>query len=157
MTDRLNVTVRRGEHGYVATSPDHPSLSGFGRTVGGSLVDLGWKMERAAARGAEPAETACGTGVHKVNSGPSPAHLTRDGQEGEMSEHAAVEEGQPGDEWRPGRPVPGAMQWLKEHGDEYAGEWVAIGPRGLVAHGDTFEEMRSQLPSLRGVLIMQLV
>jgi hypothetical protein len=157
MTDRLNVIVERVEDAYFATSPDHPSLSGYGRTLGGSLVDLGWKMERAAARSAESAETACAAGVHKVNSSPSPAHLTRDGQEAEMSEQAAAEQRYAEEVWRPGRPVPGAMQWLKEHGDEYAGEWVAIGPRGLIAHGDTFEEMESQLPSLRGCLIMQLV
>ena len=74
-----------------------------------------------------------------------------------MSDERGVDEGAAEEEWRPGKPVPGAMQWLKDHGDEYAGEWVAIGPRGLVAHGETFEEMRSQLPSLWGVLIMQLV
>ena len=74
-----------------------------------------------------------------------------------MGEDRALDQVQAEDEWQPGRPVPGAMQWLKDHGDEYAGEWVAIGPRGLVAHGETFEEMESQLPSLRGVLIMQLV
>lgn len=56
-----------------------------------------------------------------------------------------------------GRPVPGAMEWLKQHWDEYAGRWVAVGPDGLVADGATFDEIRRQLPSLKGVLIAQLV
>jgi hypothetical protein len=156
MTERLNVTVERGESGYVATSPDHPSVSGFGGSAGESLVDLGRKLEHAAAPSAESAETACGTGVYKVNSSPSPAHLTH-GQEGEMGEDRIWSENYTEADWEACRPVPGALRWVKEHGDAYAGEWVAIGAKGLVAHGETFEEMKSQLPSLRGVMIMQLV
>jgi hypothetical protein len=157
MTDRLNVVVERGESGYVATSPDHPSLSGYGRTMGGSLVDLGWKMERAATRSAESAETACAAGVHKVNSSPSPAHLTRDGQEAEMSEDRIWSEHYTEADWDAHRPVPGAMEWLLEHWNEYAGRWVAVGANGLVAEGETFDEMRHQLRTTRGVMIAQVV
>jgi hypothetical protein len=155
MTDRLNVTVERGERGFVATSAAHPSLSGTGWTAGESLADLGRNIDRLAGARPESAETPCKSFVDKVHSSPPPAHLTRDGQEDEMS--PSTPDQSPDEEWRPGKPVPGAMQWLKEHGDEYAGEWVAIGPRGLVAHGETFEEMERLLPSRRGVLIMQLV
>ncbi len=57
---------------------------------------------------------------------------------------------------RNARPIPGAMDWIKKHGDEYAGRWVAIGPNGLVAAADTFPELDSQLESFEGVLIAHL-
>ena len=60
-------------------------------------------------------------------------------------------------DWEAGRPVPGAMEWLLEHWDEYAGRWVAVGANGLVADGQTFDEMRHQLTSTRGVMIAQVV
>ncbi|HEX6751118.1 MAG TPA: DUF5678 domain-containing protein [Longimicrobium sp.] len=56
------------------------------------------------------------------------------------------------------KPIPGAMDWLKEHWDEYAGQWVAIGPNGLVAVADTFPELAARLGgSFEGVLTAHLV
>ncbi|HEX6751129.1 MAG TPA: hypothetical protein VF092_27815 [Longimicrobium sp.] len=57
---------------------------------------------------------------------------------------------------RRGRQVPGALQWIKEHADEYAGRWVAVGESGLVAAADSFEELRSQLASLQGIVVTQV-
>ena len=46
------------------------------------------------------------------------------------------------------RPMVKAGAWLKEHGEEYAGRWVALRDDELVAVADSFPELRSQLPSL---------
>ena len=51
------------------------------------------------------------------------------------------------------RPMVKAGAWLKEHGEEYAGRWVALRDDELVAVADSFPELRSQLPSLSGVLV----
>jgi hypothetical protein len=50
-------------------------------------------------------------------------------------------------------PMVKAGEWLKQHGDEYAGRWVALRDDELVAVADSFPELRSQLPSLSGVLV----
>jgi len=55
------------------------------------------------------------------------------------------------------KPVPGAMDWLKEHWDEYAGQWVAIGPEGLVAAAATYGELKPCLDPSERVLIAYLV
>ena len=55
------------------------------------------------------------------------------------------------------KPIPGAMDWLKEHWDEYAGQWVAIGPNGLVAAAPTYGELKVYLDASERVLIAQLV
>jgi hypothetical protein len=51
------------------------------------------------------------------------------------------------------RPMVKAGAWLKEHGEEYAGRWVALRDDELVAVADSFNELRSQFPSLSGVLV----
>ena len=51
------------------------------------------------------------------------------------------------------RPMVKAGLWPKEHGEEYAGRWVALRDDELVAVADSFTELRSQLPSLSGVLV----
>jgi hypothetical protein len=59
--------------------------------------------------------------------------------------------------WPSDRSLPGAMKWVTDHAEEYAGRWVAVGPEGLVAAGDTLPELRAQLTSFRGVLISHVV
>jgi hypothetical protein len=51
------------------------------------------------------------------------------------------------------RPMVKAGAWLKEHSAEYVGRWVALRDDELVAVADSFPELRSQLPSLSGVLV----
>lgn len=51
------------------------------------------------------------------------------------------------------RPMVKAGAWLKEHSEEYVGRWVALRDDELVAVADSFPELRSQLPSLAGVLV----
>jgi hypothetical protein len=51
------------------------------------------------------------------------------------------------------RPMVKAGAWLKAHSKEYAGRWVALRDDELVAVADSFSELRSQLPSLSGVLV----
>jgi hypothetical protein len=59
---------------------------------------------------------------------------------------------------RNARPIPGALEWIAEHCEEYAGRWVAVGPNGLVAAADSFRELASQLgDSFEGVLISHVV
>jgi hypothetical protein len=58
---------------------------------------------------------------------------------------------------RDSRPIPGAMEWIAEHWEEYAGRWVAVGPNGLVAAADTFKELKTHLDSFEGVLISHIV
>jgi hypothetical protein len=58
---------------------------------------------------------------------------------------------------RNARPIPGALEWIRDHWEEYAGRWVAVGPNGLVAAGDTYREMRAQLDSLADVLMCHVV
>jgi hypothetical protein len=55
------------------------------------------------------------------------------------------------------RPIPGALEWIAEHCEEYAGRWIAVGPNGLVAAADTFRELEKQLDSLENVLISHVV
>jgi len=56
------------------------------------------------------------------------------------------------------RPIPGALEWITEHCEEYAGRWVAVGPNGrLVAAADTFPELEEQLESFEDVLISHVV
>lgn len=60
-------------------------------------------------------------------------------------------------EW--GRPVPGAMQWLKEHWDDYPGEWVAVRDGELLGHADTLDELERQIGDIRasGALITRII
>jgi hypothetical protein len=58
---------------------------------------------------------------------------------------------------RPSRPIPGALEWIAEHCEEYAGRWVAVGTNGLVAAADTFRELENQLDSFENVLISHVV
>jgi hypothetical protein len=56
-----------------------------------------------------------------------------------------------------GRAIPGALEWLKEHWQEYAGKWVAVGPSGLVGAADTLDELEARIGHFRGVVIDHLV
>ena len=59
---------------------------------------------------------------------------------------------------RPAKPIPGALEWIAEHWEEYAGRWVAVGPDGLVAAADTFPDLTARLnDSFEGVLISHVV
>ena len=63
-------------------------------------------------------------------------------------------------EWpplEPGRPVPGAMEWLKEHWGEYPGEWVAVRDGKLLGHAATLDELKRQIGSLRVALVTQMI
>lgn len=51
------------------------------------------------------------------------------------------------------RPMPLAEAWIREHGADYVGHWVALRDDELVAVAKSFTELRRQLPSLRGVLV----
>jgi hypothetical protein len=42
---------------------------------------------------------------------------------------------------------------LKEHGEEYAGRWVALRDDELVAVTDSFKELDARLDSLSDVLV----
>jgi hypothetical protein len=56
------------------------------------------------------------------------------------------------------RPIPGALEWVTEHCEEYWGKWVAVGPNGLVAVGDTFPELKAHLRGcFDGVMISHVV
>ena len=39
------------------------------------------------------------------------------------------------------------MRWLAEHRNEYPGEWLALGPEGLVAHGRDYDLVRKEATS----------
>ena len=51
------------------------------------------------------------------------------------------------------RPMPLAEAWIRDHGEPYAGRWVALRDYELVAAADSFDELRAQLDSLSGVLV----
>jgi len=51
------------------------------------------------------------------------------------------------------RPMVKAEVWLREHGEEYVGRWVALRDDELVAVGNSFNEMYAQLDSLSDVLV----
>lgn len=38
--------------------------------------------------------------------------------------------------------------WLRQHGHDYRGQWVAIGETGLIAAAATLKELRAQLQSV---------
>jgi hypothetical protein len=56
-----------------------------------------------------------------------------------------------------GRVIPGATEWLREHWEEYAGQWVALGPSGLVAAAETFAELKAKVGHFKGLVIDRLV
>ena len=51
------------------------------------------------------------------------------------------------------RPMPLAEAWIREHGADYVGRWVALRDDELVASARSFTELKQQLPSLAGVLV----
>jgi hypothetical protein len=59
----------------------------------------------------------------------------------------------------PGRPVPGAMEWLNEHWDDYPGEWVAVRDGQLLGHAATLSELERQIGNIRksGALVTKIV
>jgi hypothetical protein len=64
-------------------------------------------------------------------------------------------------EWpplEPGKPVPGAKEWLDEHWGEYPGEWVAVRDGQLLGHAFKLDELERQLGgSLKIALITRMV
>ncbi|HKP76961.1 MAG TPA: DUF5678 domain-containing protein [Longimicrobiaceae bacterium] len=62
--------------------------------------------------------------------------------------------------WPPlekGKPVPGGMEWIKAHWDEYPGEWVAVREGHLLGHAWTLDELERQIGSLKIALIHKMV
>jgi hypothetical protein len=55
------------------------------------------------------------------------------------------------------RPIPAALKWVTDHRAEYWGQWVAVGPDGLVAAAETFDALAAKLPSFDGVLVSYVV
>jgi hypothetical protein len=45
------------------------------------------------------------------------------------------------------------IQWLREHMDEYRGQWIALKNGKLMAHAPTIAQFRAELPSEKGLLI----
>jgi len=43
--------------------------------------------------------------------------------------------------------------WLREHVDEYGGQWIALKDGKLVAHAPTARELKEMLPSLKGLFL----
>jgi len=50
-------------------------------------------------------------------------------------------------------PMPLAEKWIREHGEAYAGRWVALRDEELVASAKSFKELASQLTSFDDVLV----
>jgi hypothetical protein len=46
-----------------------------------------------------------------------------------------------------------AEEWLRHHGEEYVGRWVALRDDELVAVADSFSQLHAQLESLSDVLV----
>jgi len=51
------------------------------------------------------------------------------------------------------RPMPLAEAWIRDHGEAYAGRWVALRDYELVAAADSFTELERQLTSFDDVLL----
>lgn len=45
------------------------------------------------------------------------------------------------------------IQWLREHVDEYRGQWIALKNGKLVAHAPSVRELKEMLPSLKGLFL----
>jgi hypothetical protein len=63
----------------------------------------------------------------------------------------------PGARWEPGRPMPGAMEWLAEHWGEYPGEWVAIRDGVLLGHAPFLDDLERKIGSIRGIFVTKMV
>jgi hypothetical protein len=53
--------------------------------------------------------------------------------------------------WEPGRPIPGAREWLNEHWGEYWGEWVAVRDGKLLGHASTLAELEEKVGDIRKI------
>jgi len=53
----------------------------------------------------------------------------------------------------PMRPMPLAEAWIRDHGEAYAGRWVALRDYELVAAADSFTELKRQIPPSADVLV----
>jgi hypothetical protein len=55
--------------------------------------------------------------------------------------------------------MPGVREWLNEHWDDYAGEWIALRDGELLGHAVELPDLVRQIGSLRqsGAYIMRLV
>jgi hypothetical protein len=53
----------------------------------------------------------------------------------------------------PMRPMPLAEAWIRDHGEAYAGRWVALRDYELVAAADSFTELARQLTEDDDVLL----
>jgi len=51
------------------------------------------------------------------------------------------------------------MDWLKEHWDDYPGQWVAVRDGQLLGHAATLSELERQIESIResGALVTKIV
>jgi hypothetical protein len=53
----------------------------------------------------------------------------------------------------PMRPMPLAEAWIRDHGEAYAGRWVALRDYELVAAADSFTDLARQLTEDDDVLV----
>jgi hypothetical protein len=51
------------------------------------------------------------------------------------------------------RPMPLAEAWIRDHGEAYAGRWVALRDYELIAAADSFTELKRQIPPSADVLV----
>lgn len=55
--------------------------------------------------------------------------------------------------------MPGVREWLEQHWDEFAGEWVALRDGELLGHAVKLADLVQQIGGLRqsGAYVMRLV
>lgn len=163
MIQRFTIEIVRDGDALVATSPQHPALRGVGRTLGESLARLGEAIapfvpgepvsHDGAGTSAEAAEKPCAEAVSDVKwtdeqavraSAEKPPMPKNSGSRSPYYIHGNA------------RPIPGALEWLKEHRDEYLLRWVAVGPEGLVAAADTLDALETQVDIFGRVLVARV-
>jgi hypothetical protein len=49
--------------------------------------------------------------------------------------------------------MPLAEAWIRDHGEAYAGRWVALSDYELIAAADSFTELKRQIPPSVDVLV----
>jgi hypothetical protein len=158
MRERFTIEVVSTDGEIVTTSPEYDGLRGVGPTLATSLARLGDAIavsQQERNTRSEGDETTCAnemttlnwTNVHPVQpSSQEPRTVPR--IHGAVADRHATPTG---------KPILGALEWIRDNADEYAGRWVAVADGGrLVAHSDTFDGLAEQLETFRGVLVTQV-
>ena len=162
MPHRFTIEVEHTEDGFIATSPEYPHARGRGVTLASAVAQLVDEIDRTddfssttqgPIRSGELNGEGCESLRPEVKWTPSESDDTSITEKVPMPQHETMALSSAR---RRGRQVPGALEWIKEHADEYAGRWVAVDESGLVAAADSFEELRSQLASLQGIIVTQV-